>query len=256
MAATKIIASEIKEGFLIFPDTLFVKTFGKGVEECLVANDQTCVHEGGFTDLVFAGLADALGNRAAGMADLESSIPEDVENFLDDGRDAFGYFMRCSGKQKEQVEIGSWVELTAAITTLSHERYFWGSSFLALDSSLKHDLEHSIEKGCAGRGDLESSRTAAMALEDVFFLVFDEVHDQRCAFGRGDLSATDGFELTFGGLLEVLVGICGLHGLDVWLVADKRDDESVADNVQFFLKVIKRCLFRQTGSEEPKRGCP
>jgi hypothetical protein len=69
------------------------------------------------------------------------------------------------------------------------------------------------------------------------------------------LPAADGFELTFGGLLEVLVGICGLHGWDVWLVADKRDDESVADNVQFFLKVIKRSLFRQTGSEESKRGC-
>ena len=95
-----------------------------------------------------------------------------------------------------------------------------------------------------------------MAFEDVFFLVFDEVHDQRRAFGRGDLPAADGFELTFGGLLEVLVGICGLHGWDVWLVADKRDDESVADNVQFFLKVIKRYLSRQTGSEEPKRGCP
>jgi hypothetical protein len=54
------------------------------------------------------------------------------------------------------------------------------------------------------------------------------------------LPAADGFELTFGGLLEVLVGICGLHGWDVWLVADKRDDESVADNVQFFLKVINQ----------------
>ena len=94
-----------------------------------------------------------------------------------------------------------------------------------------------------------------MTLEDVFFLGFDEVHDQRCAFGRGDLSATDGFELAFGGLLKVLVGICGLHGWDVWLVADKRDDESVADNVQFFLKVIKRYLWKQTSSQELKRGC-
>lgn len=138
---------------------------------------------------------------------------------------------------------------------MGHEGDFWGSSFLTLEGSLKHDLKHSIEKGCAGRGDLESSGAAAMAFEDVFFLVFDEVHDQRRAFGRGDLPAADGFELTFGGLLEVLVGICGLHGWDVWLVADKRDDESVADNVQFFLKVIKRSLFRQTGSEESKRGC-
>lgn len=250
-----IVAPQIKKSFLPFSDALLVKTFGKGVEECLVASDQACVHEGGFTDLVFAGLANALSNRAAGMADLESCIPEDVENFLDDGGDAFGYFMRCPGKQKEQVEIGSWVELAAAVATLGHEGDFWGSSFLTLEGSLKHDLKHSIEKGCAGRGDLESSGAAAMAFEDVFFLVFDEVHDQRRAFGRGDLPAADGFELTFGGLLEVLVGICGLHGWDVWLVADKRDDESVADNVQFFLKVIKRYLWKQTSSQELKRVC-
>lgn len=93
MAATKVIAPKIKEGFLIFSDALLVESFGKGVEECLVANDQACVHEGGFTDLVFAGFTDAFGNRAAGMADLETRIPEDVENFLDDRGDAFGYFI-------------------------------------------------------------------------------------------------------------------------------------------------------------------
>ena len=96
-----IVAPQIKKSFLPFSDALLVKAFGKGVEECLVASDQACVHEGGFADLVFAGLADALSNRAAGMADLEACIPEDVENFLDDRGDAFGYFMGCAGQQKE-----------------------------------------------------------------------------------------------------------------------------------------------------------
>ena len=85
VALAQVLAPELEKGLLTFADALLVETFGEGVVEGFVADNQACVHEGGFADLVFAGFTDALGNRAAGMANLESGVPEDVEDLLDRG---------------------------------------------------------------------------------------------------------------------------------------------------------------------------
>ena len=111
--------------------------------------------------------------------------------------------MGCVWQQKEQVEVGAWVELAAAVTTLGNQGDFRGGALLALDGGLEHELEHGIDQGCAGGGNFQPSGAVAMAIEDVFFLVFDEVHDQRGAFAGSDLPVADRFELALGGLLEV-----------------------------------------------------
>ena len=116
MPASQILAAEIKELALLFIEAFFSETLLELLEKLGIPSDETGIDQGGFRELIFGGLSDALGDRAAGVTDFESYVPEEIENFLEQLLERFREFGGSSGEKKKQIDIGTRIEGPATIS--------------------------------------------------------------------------------------------------------------------------------------------
>ena len=82
MSAAHVLAAQFEESRLAFVDAFLGEAGLKISEQLSVAADKARIHERGFIFLIQPCLLDAFGNRAAGMADLEAHVPEEIEDVL------------------------------------------------------------------------------------------------------------------------------------------------------------------------------
>lgn len=205
VAVAEVLAAEFEERFLVFLEAVAEEACGEGLEEFGVAGDVACVHEGGFVFLISLGLFDAFGDGAAGLADFEADVPEEVEDFLDEGGEVFGEFVGGAREEEEEVDIGAWVEGVAAVATDCGEGEDGG--FLAFgEGEVEEGFEDDVEEFGAGACDFEATGTGAVAEFDAVFLDFEE------AFVEGDALCRR--EEALGGRFEGGAGV-GLEGLEV-----------------------------------------
>ena len=68
------------------------------------------------------GVAQALGDRAGRLADLEPQIPKDIEQILDN---LLGVRRLLVGQQEQQIDIGEGGQFTAAITADGDDRHLF-----------------------------------------------------------------------------------------------------------------------------------
>ena len=90
-------------------------------KQLIIAADESRVHERGFVFLIEPCLLDAFGNRAAGMTDFETHVPEQIENVLHKILQRFGQLVGGAGQEKKNVDVRAWVEQAAAVTTCGDE---------------------------------------------------------------------------------------------------------------------------------------
>src|SRR5690606_36459253 len=126
VAAAEILAPEVEEARLALDEAILVEPLLALGEELLVTGDVAGVDEGGLVLLVGLRLIDAFRDRAAGLADLEADVPEQVEDFLDEGGDLLRQLVRRAGEEEEQVDVGGGVQGPAAVAAGGHERQAGG----------------------------------------------------------------------------------------------------------------------------------
>ena len=84
MSTAEVFTSKTEEVFLPFVDAFFFEALTEFLIEVLVTRNEAGVHEGCFALLVTASFTDAFVDRSAGVANLKATIPEGVENFLNE----------------------------------------------------------------------------------------------------------------------------------------------------------------------------
>ena len=96
----------------------WVKPFDQLVEQLAVAPDVARLEERGADGLVAVGVAQALVDRARGVADLQPHVPQQVEHELDDLLAARRLLV---GTQEEQIDVGKRRQLAAAEAAGRHD---------------------------------------------------------------------------------------------------------------------------------------
>lgn len=121
MAIAEILAAEFEKRLLALADAIVVEAFLEAGKEFQVAGDEAGVHERGFVFLICLRLLDALGDRAAGVADLEADIPEDVKNVLDELLKWQRKLGGGAGEEEEDVDVRTGIERAATVATRGDE---------------------------------------------------------------------------------------------------------------------------------------
>ena len=102
---------------------LLVEARDQLVVELAVAEEITRLQQRRAHGHVGLGLADALVDRARGMADLEPGVPQAIEDGLGDG---FAPGRLLVGKQKQQIDVGARRQHAAAIAAGGDDRHVLG----------------------------------------------------------------------------------------------------------------------------------
>ncbi len=122
MAAAQVLAAEFEKGRLSLVDAFLGEAGLEIAEQRGIAGDQPGVHQRGFVFLVGLGLLDAFGDRAAGVADLEAHVPEQVKHVLDEFLQRLGQIFGGPWQQEEQVDVRARVEQGAAVAAGGDQR--------------------------------------------------------------------------------------------------------------------------------------
>ena len=93
------------------------------VVELAVAEQEARLKQRGTDRHVRLGLADALADRARGVADLEAEVPQAIEDRL---RDRLAPCRLLVGQQKQEIDVGARRQQPAAVAAGRHDRHALG----------------------------------------------------------------------------------------------------------------------------------
>ena len=120
LALGELGGDELRAGAL---DHRLVEARHQLVEQLLVAEQEARFQEGGADRHVRLGLADAFVDRARGVADLQSEIPQAIEDRLGDRLAPRGLLV---GQQEQQIDVGAGRQQAAAVAAGRHDRHALG----------------------------------------------------------------------------------------------------------------------------------
>ncbi len=103
----------------------WVKPLVQLVEQRAVAPQVARLEQRGADGLVALGVAQALLDRAGGMADLQAHVPQEVEHELDDLLAARRLLV---GTQEQQIDVGERRQLAAAVAARRHHAQPFGGA--------------------------------------------------------------------------------------------------------------------------------
>ena len=200
MAAAEVLAAEFEEGVLALVDALLGEAGLELLEQPGVAGDQAGVHQRGFVFLVDFRLLDALGDGAAGMADLEADVPKQVEHVLDEFLQGLREFVGGARQEEKNIDVRARIEQGAAVAAGGDERDRQRGALLAgVERGFQDRGEHDVDQGRAVASDFETAGPRAVVLEDAVLLDFEELLVEGDALRRR--------KLAFDGWLECFVGV-------------------------------------------------
>src|SRR5205814_9591297 len=158
------------------------KTRGQGG----IAGERTRLEHGRFREHVLVRLIDRFINRAGGVADLETDIPEQVKDLFDHlgrvRRNLSAIFL----VEKHDVDVAEWVELAASVTAECEEgERGGGRAALAQREShcrLEDALHQNIDQFDPQRADLAATAAVLMAESKPMLLDFQELLIKRQRF--------------------------------------------------------------------------
>ena len=115
MTAAHVLAAQFEEGLLAFVDAFLGEAGLEIFKQLNVAADKARIHERGFVFLIEPCLLDAFGDRAAGVADLEAHVPEEIEDVLHEVLQRLRQLVGCARQEEKDVDVRAWVEQAAAV---------------------------------------------------------------------------------------------------------------------------------------------
>jgi len=141
-------------------------------EQGFAAGDEPRLDEGGFGLHVVAGGLDAILDAADGMPDLETEVPERVEDAIHEPGQEGERFVAgddLAVVEEHEIDVAVGIEFGAAITADGDEGDGGGILFLAAGREVGHNgvphvTEEDVEEPGAGAADIDA--TGAGAMED------------------------------------------------------------------------------------------
>ena len=205
MAAPEVVAPEGEERRLPLEHRLLAEALAEVGKQAAVARHPPGVHQGGLVLLVGPRLLDALGDRAHGVADLETEVPQQVEDLVDDRLDVLRKLVGGPWHQEQKVDVRAGVERAPAVAAGRHQRQH-RRRLLAPDRRVEDGRKHHVEQLGPRPGDLEPAPAGPVAELDAVLLDLHEALEQRDPLGRR--------QLALGGRLERDLGM-GFERLQV-----------------------------------------
>ena len=193
VSAAQVLAAEFEKGRLALGEAVLVESLLELGKELLVAGQQAGLDQRGLVFLIGLRLFQAFSDRAAGVADLEADIPQQVEDFLNQQREVFRQLVGGAGQEEEQVDIGAGIERPTAVAADGDQCEHGG--LLALgEGEFEQRAQDDIEQFGPGVRDFEAAGPCAVAKLDAVLLDFEEALVEGDPFGGRELALDGGLE--------------------------------------------------------------
>ena len=114
--------------------------------ELLVARQIARFQKGGADGVVLLGEPHAFGQRARGVADLQTKVPQQVKNEFDD---AFAPLRLLGGAHEQQIDVGAGGHLAASVSAGRHDGDVFGrgrvfGGMVVLDGEIVDHLDGGV----------------------------------------------------------------------------------------------------------------
>ena len=133
LALGELGGDELRAGAL---DDRLVEARHQFVEQLLVAEQEARLQDRGADRHVRLGLADAFVDRARGVADLQSEIPQAIQDRLGHRLAPGGLLV---GQQEQQIDVGARREQAAAVAAGRHDRHALGLGWIFRRIEMRDD---------------------------------------------------------------------------------------------------------------------